>query len=340
MKSFLVIAVFLCGGLGAQAARRGGVHIEDGGAGIAGKNGVLTVAEGKIPFLKKPEALEEIPGLSLLLRQIKGSSLQRFFQTDFLSALVPAPNRFYHRIEASAIPPEVGEKLRRGSEPTYTATDVAAHTTILFPDFYQIKKPSAQAEVLFGEALSFILGDVGEDGTKVANLFQQLQEKPGDAALFYAFYKGMLTLYRNRAEAESITVYAGLKFDMKNNGAFAPSQKLRMKDVFGGDFLKCWFANPEKATACRQLLAQTDSRPSALKENSLFVRGLQDYLETDPRLGPPFLPAVVERFHLRDPQAMEEFLDHLFFTAEIDFGGDIEDLQIWYDAEPIFTLKF
>jgi hypothetical protein len=334
------------------SALAGGSEVEDGAGGIDG----LTIAEGNIPFLAKPEAAADVPELQFTLRQIAEAPMSDLIKDYLLETLLPGPTRSYHQIPTSAdISSVVSKMLERESKLSgtpvaetkiFAVTDAASGDTVLFPDFYRSQDPLEQAAVLFREALSLSGPRTEKDPYDAAKLFQQSLKTPQDPEAVYGFYNELANF--NGFSPYDFSLYAGLAFDMKNDAAFvALKGKLPMKDVFGADFMRCWIARSGDASPCFSKLTQTNAQPAALCGASLFCRALKSHFENfKPFVTPPlpaFPSAIKNKYHLQDAEAVDPFLDHLLFSpAEADMQEvrDSLHLQLFYDSQPVSQLEF
>jgi hypothetical protein len=349
IKFSILFALILTNSVAALAT---GYVVEDGAGGIIGQTGVITVSEGKIPFLAKPEAMKDIPGLQETFRLIAEAPIAVSRKAMLLAALIPGPTRTYHRVTSAAQSSEVVNHRLPGLK-IFAISD-ARGNTVLLPSFYQLPRPTQQSYALLRAALTSLKTSAGlalspeakdeeelvdETIFDAAKLFQLMLENPRDPDTTIAFYSQLSRIeYFNNF---NFSLYGSLAFDLKYNAAFSSQGgRILMKDVFGGDFLNCWFTQEKAPQSCSDLLAQTGSRTATLATGSLFVRALPKYFgESAPRQLMP-VASLREKYHLQDPAARARFLDHFSFSLDAADSLDSLSLKLFYDDQAISQLRF
>lgn len=282
---FIVLILSLM--LGTQSFA--GTELQDGGGGVQKQGRYMTFFSAKIPIAPVPEQASAIPGMNFLIQQLSTLPVLGEAKTALLKATFPSSARPYYKVPAEslnsdnrkAILAEYAKVLNCSTEDLvlFAATDPVTKTTVLFPEFYQLKE-AEQAAILFHEVLwtldkRFTYLDVM---TLEANA-QAYFEKPFDQNTFYNFFNGLSAFIPQGKRNLFVAVIA---FDKANPANVLFSTNLgrpTLQDVFGDDWFQCVLWNNLN---CGDNLLAALIQKSQQDPLSLFRRALVEYKMTDP----------------------------------------------------------
>lgn len=185
------------------AAFAGGGQNGSGAGGVEREGRTMTFHSAGFKVKETAEVIEEVPSLMETMNFFsKTPDLTLTEQSDFMSALVPAVDRKYYRVQEDFFTKEIHDRLiaeyRRVVDASidetkvFAVTDKSTRTTYLLPRFYKLETQSERMAILYHEAYWLKFPDATYKQTMDSEmLFQAYLENPSSLEARIAWLKSI-----------------------------------------------------------------------------------------------------------------------------------------------------
>jgi hypothetical protein len=341
--------------------------IGNGGGGVLIDGEHLTFYSASIPLEKATLDRDQIPGMNLLLQNISSLSLSPSLKTQLNLWVLPTAQRRYFKGDDTQITAKQRRDLVRvyarlmhipeNKVALFALTNPDTKETVLLPDFFELKSPTAQAAVLFHESLWLSSTGPVNYASVVAGeqTAQAYFENAQDGKKYYAFYNMLAGFLKD----PSLPLRAAFYFDqgLKLPWSLGKDQnRLLLTDLLGENFVRCHLqgrfylqivplGQPE---ICGKALLGELIPLSQRYPESLFVKTLIDSLSQGFYISLPYFDVFLvsevndsARMVALNKEDFTEFLKHLYvkFPERSQLRGYGLDLET-EDGVHAGTLEF
>ncbi|MBO9665772.1 MAG: hypothetical protein J7501_03050 [Bdellovibrio sp.] len=198
-----VLFLALCLSAQAHAIR----EVRNGGGGMRSDAGIETFLSANLYLAEKPEAAQNIPGLTRLMAELAAMPIKESIKGQLFSAIYPTLTRNYYRVKDDAI----SDTTRKSIIEKYAlmthipeskvvllaASGWDSQTTVLFKEFYQLKDYE-QAAILFHEALWLLKPELTyEQVVAVEQEAQKFFQNHNDKQAYYNFLMKLSDIFND-----------------------------------------------------------------------------------------------------------------------------------------------
>lgn len=313
MKLMIVfVSCFLAFSQGAWAWSR----VTNGAGGTVQDGQYLTFYSADVPVQGAPLNVQDVPGLSFLLNQIKSMPVNLEMKGQLLGLAYPVGvERSYYKVSDEDLDLNLRQeiiaeysKLTRlppGDLVIFALTNQDGQT-LLLPEFYQLNQIQ-QAAVLLHEALwnfkmDLPYGDVVN--TEIAA--QKYFENPRDPAAYFNFFDALTRVMNHQGPHYEILLQAALSYDYAKIPA---KNTMMLSQLLSTDFMKCY--NGEDADLLQECSAILRTNILMKSSMTMFDRAVLAVLD-------------------------DHSINHYFcITRDFNFENSDDDLLHWFQSAQI-----
>jgi len=283
----------------------------------------------------KPEEAAQIPGMQLLLKMISQMPVSELIRQNLRQVVEPSKDRTYYRGDESSLDPAQLQALIQKyatilqvppeKVALFGVTIADKRTTLLLPEFYQLKSPQEQAAALLHESL-WILKSPNVDYATIVRLEKAALaylQKPTDPSAYFSFYNNFSDIF-----GPGFLLDAALAYDSQKG--LLPMTPLA---VFGRDYFICSLLGTNTTTdlncdnALREHLLSSDDL-----QTSLFLQALDTLLASDMHT---VMPRRAPLNPIKNGQEIASFLKPLSLIFEHDSVADHFDFVLIRDGQRV-----
>ncbi|NUN06174.1 MAG: hypothetical protein HUU57_10475 [Bdellovibrio sp.] len=265
-------------------------EVQNGGGGWMSDGEYKTFYSAEIPVTRKPLEINEIPGLSFLLKKVVDLHISENHRAKLLDKILPTSKRIYYRVNADRLDAEKYQELiskysavmgvAKENLTIFATTDAKSAETFLLPDFYKLTELEL-AVVLLHESAWMLDPLLDYQGVVTFEQATQAFFEDGTTAQnVHSFYRQLSLLLKD----PRVALLPTLQFDI--DAGVLPA-RLVLKDVFGESYLTC-LASPVldamdmlyHSQNCARTLQSQILKLSLKHPSSLFFAALLNYLNT------------------------------------------------------------
>lgn len=139
-----------------------GIEVRNGGGGVYKGGQYMTFQTAGIPVHMRELAISDLQPLELVIRVVQNSMLRTETKANLSRHILPSVARHYYKADTDRLDPKVKSDITAEYKKNmnvvaedfvlYAVTDAKTQTTILMPEFFQLR-PTEQAAMLLHESL-------------------------------------------------------------------------------------------------------------------------------------------------------------------------------------------
>lgn len=275
-------------------ANVGGEGVGNGGGGLSKNNKVMTFHSAKFLAQSNPLNFNSIPGMDLLLEQLKsGKFLTTNYAYKIISLLLPniVSQRAYYRVDENVLKENIEIILDKYVQITgfkkdrlvlFAITDPTSQATFLLPDFFKLTI-NEQAALLLHESLWLLDTKIDYPQVlKVESAFQAYLDagsEPARYRLAKVFDELFSSVFKLKSYTNSVAVAIDADIQNKDLGVFA-KRRINAVTFFGKDYLECLHSGDNfNNNLCNNFLKMNINLLIQVFPNSYFLNTMNQMIE-------------------------------------------------------------